>query len=116
MPIYNVKVTVTPKGSKKAQTIEVERSFTGWFDVQGHFVALPFQTLLATSVPAIGQVDPKRVAAAAATTTAPAGSSSNLLDADAATLDAVLGSSSEATGADAAGAAAGGKKTKRRKA
>lgn len=115
MPIYNVKVTVTPKGSKKAQTIEVERSFTGWFDVQGHFVALPFQTLLATSVPAIGQVDPKRVAATT-TTTAPAGSSSNLLDADAATLDAVLGSSSEATGADAAGAAAGGKKTKRRKA
>lgn len=122
VPIYNVKITVTPKGSgsspKKAQsqTIELDRSFTGWFDVQGHFIALPFQTMLATAVPAIGRADPKRVAAAAASPSEAAGSaSSELLEADAATLDALL-ASSEATGADAAGATAAGKKTKRRKA
>ncbi|KAK7757756.1 hypothetical protein SLS62_000134 [Diatrype stigma] len=128
VPVYNVKITVTPAGSgsgsssKQApsQTIELDRSFTGWFDVQGHFVALPFQTMLATAVPAIGKADPKRVAAAA-TAAPPSGAagsySSELLEADAATLDALLASSSsEATGADATAAAAAGKKTKRRKA
>jgi signal peptidase complex subunit 2 len=104
VPIYNMKITTkSKKGDEK--TIEAARSFTEWFDAQGRFIALPFQTMLATTVPVIAKADPKRAAAAGTTD-----STSDFLSADAATLDA-LAASSEATGADA-----GSKKSKRRKA
>ncbi|RYP25157.1 hypothetical protein DL765_000038 [Monosporascus sp. GIB2] len=111
VPVYDVKITLTPPASKEKgngakeekKTIELARSFTEWFDVQGHFIAPPFQTMLATSVPVIGKADPKRAVVA---------DDSAFMNADAATLDALLASSSEATGADATA----GKKTKRRKA
>ncbi|KAI1505344.1 microsomal signal peptidase 25 kDa subunit-domain-containing protein [Biscogniauxia marginata] len=99
LPIYNVKVTVTPKKGE-AQTIEFARSFTEWFDVQGHFIALPFQTMLATTVPLVGKADPKRAAAA----------TPDFLNADSEVLDALL--AAQTTGADANA----GKKSKRRKA
>jgi len=58
MPIYNVKVqTKGPDG----QTTEVKlaRPFSDWVNAQGFFVAQPFQSMLATSVPAIGKYDVK---------------------------------------------------------
>lgn len=61
VPIYNLTITVAP-GSGKPRTIDLARSFTEWFDAAGHFVATPFQTMLASTVPAIGSLDPKRTA------------------------------------------------------
>lgn len=40
-------------------TLEVSSPFTRWFDVNGFFVARPFQQWLASEIPLIGQVDPK---------------------------------------------------------
>ncbi|KAI1426429.1 microsomal signal peptidase 25 kDa subunit-domain-containing protein [Xylaria sp. FL1777] len=106
-PTYYVVVDVTPKGGA-ASKIEFARSFTEWFDVQGHFVALPFQIMLATTVPLIAQADPKRVASP------PSTESSGFLDVDAETLDALA--AAETTGAESSATGSGGKKTKRRKA
>ncbi|KAI0798954.1 microsomal signal peptidase 25 kDa subunit-domain-containing protein [Xylaria sp. FL0064] len=115
-PIYHVTVEVTPKSGAPSK-IEFARSFTEWFDVQGHFVALPFQIMLATTVPLIAQADPKR-AAPAAPLAAPlppsAETSSDFLNVDAATLDALA--AAETTGADSNAAGSAGKKAKRRKA
>ncbi|KAI0184121.1 microsomal signal peptidase 25 kDa subunit [Xylaria flabelliformis] len=105
-PTYYVVVEITPKGGA-AQTIEFARSFTEWFDVQGHFIALPFQTMLATTVSPIGKADPKRAAGLP-----PASDpSSDFLNVDAETLDALA--AAESTGTDSGAA---GKKSKRRKA
>ncbi|KAI0846887.1 SPC25-domain-containing protein [Daldinia vernicosa] len=104
VPIYNVKITVTPKNGSP-ETIELARSFTEWFDVQGHFIARPFQTVFATAVPLIAKADPKRVQAAAQVP--------DFLNADADVLDAIAASQSTSTGAEAAPAS---KKSKRRKA
>ena len=46
-----------PKGETK--TLELSSPFTRWFDVNGFFVAKPFQQWLASEIPLIGQVDPK---------------------------------------------------------
>ncbi|KAI0478006.1 microsomal signal peptidase 25 kDa subunit-domain-containing protein [Xylaria cf. heliscus] len=101
-PTYYVVVDITPKGGA-SHKIEFARSFTEWFDVQGHFVALPFQTMLVSTVPVIAKADPKRAAAAAA-------ASSDFMNVDAETLDALA--AAETTGADSS---ATGKKSKRRK-
>ncbi len=66
MPVYNVAISVRPKKSAKPVEISLSRPFAEWFDLAGHFIVPPFQTMLATSVPAIGQLDPKRVAPAQA--------------------------------------------------
>ena len=39
----------------------MEKEFKDWFDGKGHFVAQPFQEMLASNVALIGKVDPKRV-------------------------------------------------------
>ena len=62
VPIYNVTIAITPRRSAKVQTIKLSRPFSDWFDGAGKFVAAPFQTMLATSVPTIGQLDSKRLA------------------------------------------------------
>ncbi|KAK3936479.1 signal peptidase complex subunit SPC2 [Diplogelasinospora grovesii] len=62
VPQYNLTITTTSK-SGKSETIAVSRPFTEWFDAAGHFVALPFQTMLATSIPAVGRLDPQRAQA-----------------------------------------------------
>ncbi|EON97763.1 putative signal peptidase complex protein [Phaeoacremonium minimum UCRPA7] len=62
VPIYNLAITITPKStSAKPQTLNIARSFTEWFDAAGHFVAAPFQNMLASSVPAIASSDSKRL-------------------------------------------------------
>lgn len=104
VPVYNVKITMTPK-SGKSETIEIKRSFTEWFDSVGHFIAPPFQTIFATSVPLIARADPKRVEAAKPAAT----SDSNFTDMDPAMLDALAAGSTTGT------ETASGKKSKRRK-
>ncbi|KKY29640.1 putative microsomal signal peptidase 25 kda subunit [Diaporthe ampelina] len=59
VPIYNLTVTITPRTGSPT-TINLSRSFTEWFDAAGRFVATPFQTMLASTVPVIGSLDPKR--------------------------------------------------------
>jgi len=122
VPTYNVVVNITPKNGGISSKVEFVRSFTEWFDAQGHFVALPFQTMLATTVPLIAQVDPKRAAVAAATapgvssdSTTVSTASSSFLEVDAQTLDTLAAAeamSSTTTGAESNA----GKKSKRRKA
>ncbi|KAI6365170.1 hypothetical protein MCOR25_005464 [Pyricularia grisea] len=113
-PSYRLTITIVPKGASKGQTIEVARPFSEWFDSVGHFIAAPFQTMLATSVPAIAKVDSKRLASipsAQADTSAPKedGYSAEM-------LDAILSSSGSATGADPTGSVSAKKGGKRRKA
>ncbi len=60
VPQYNLTITIQPKKGP-AKTIEVSKPFTEWFDSVGHFVAAPFQSLLATNIPTVGRLDPKRV-------------------------------------------------------
>ncbi|OLN81100.1 Signal peptidase complex subunit SPC2 [Colletotrichum chlorophyti] len=63
IPIYNMKITIIAKNSEK-KTLELSKPFAEWFDSQGHFVAVPFQEILATNISAIGKLDPKRVKSA----------------------------------------------------
>ncbi|KIH91263.1 signal peptidase protein complex [Sporothrix brasiliensis 5110] len=71
-PVYNVDITITSKSKAVAQKIAVSRPFSEWFDSAGSFIAAPFQAVLATAVPAIGQADPRRVASVAPATEASA--------------------------------------------
>ncbi|CAM1503031.1 Fc.00g078070.m01.CDS01 [Cosmosporella sp. VM-42] len=104
VPIYNLTVTVTDGSSTKS--IKLAKSFTEWFDETGQFVAVPFQQILATSVPAIGKRDPKRVAV-----------SQDLLDANPDVLDAILAADSAgAVGSSTAAEPVGKKGKQRRKA
>lgn len=57
-PTYNLTVKTPNK------TLTFSRPFAAWFDEQGRFVALPFQQMLASSVPLVGAADPQRVASA----------------------------------------------------
>ncbi|KAI1809627.1 microsomal signal peptidase 25 kDa subunit-domain-containing protein [Poronia punctata] len=106
VPTYYITVNITSKSGGTSK-LEFVRSFNEWFDGQGHFVALPFQTMLATAVPAIAQADPKRVEGAASAPPA----SQSFLDIDTQTLDSLA--ANETTGAETNAAS---KKTKRRKA
>ncbi|KAI0099083.1 microsomal signal peptidase 25 kDa subunit-domain-containing protein [Nemania sp. FL0031] len=114
-PTYYVVAELTPKiGGGASRKIEFARSFTEWFDVQGHFIALPFQTMLATTVPVIAEADPKRAAAAAAAAVPAPPTSSHFLNVDSQTLDALA--AAETTGAESSATGSVGKKSKRRKA
>ncbi|KAE8442663.1 hypothetical protein EG329_002961 [Mollisiaceae sp. DMI_Dod_QoI] len=62
IPIYNIMITTWSKSNPGVpNTIKLKKPFTQWFDKQGHFVVLPFQQMFASSVPVIGQADPKKV-------------------------------------------------------
>ncbi|KAI3331657.1 microsomal signal peptidase 25 kDa subunit-domain-containing protein [Xylariaceae sp. AK1471] len=111
VPTYHVVVNITPKKGATSK-IEFVRSFTEWFDVQGHFVALPFQSMLATTVPLIATADPKRATATPSSSTSTA--SPSFMNIDAQTLDALA--AAETTGAESNATSSGGKKSKRRKA
>ncbi|KAF6839870.1 signal peptidase complex [Colletotrichum plurivorum] len=99
VPTYNMKITITSKNGA-TKKIELSKPFAEWFDSQGHFVATPFQEILATNIPAIGQLNSKRVKSASQAY------SPDVLDA--------LYAESTATGSSAEGAAKGS--SKRRKA
>ncbi|KAB5530502.1 microsomal signal peptidase 25 kDa subunit-domain-containing protein [Coniochaeta sp. 2T2.1] len=117
-PTYHLTITISPK-SGTPQTTTISRPFNTWFDSAGHFVPAPFQTMLATAIPAVGKLDPKRLSQPAAQATpeektetqAATGTESRYT---AEMLDAI--SSEMASGNDAAAATpgTGGKKGKRR--
>ncbi|OHE93583.1 microsomal signal peptidase 25 kDa subunit [Colletotrichum orchidophilum] len=98
VPTYNMKITLTSKNGEN-KIINLSNPFNQWFDSQGRFVAVPFQEILATNIPAVGKLDPKRV------TSASQGYSTDVLDA--------LYAESTATGS---GAEAAKSASKRRKA
>lgn len=114
VPTYNLTITLTPKSSSAPQKFEISRPFAAWFDAEGHFVPVPFQEMLATSVPAIGKLDARRVVKPGAVTThEPAGEAEYNPD----VLDAVLAASASASATgSAAGTEAAKKASKRRKA
>ncbi|KAM5345338.1 hypothetical protein ACJ41O_011200 [Fusarium nematophilum] len=104
VPVYNLAITVTDNNSKST-VLKLSKPFTSWFDQTGQFVAIPFQEVLASSVPLIGKRDPKRVAV-----------SQDLLDANPDVLDAILAANSTApTGSSTAAEPTGKKGGKRRK-
>ena len=43
----------------EAKRLEFSSPFTRWFDVNGFFVAKPFQQWLASEIPLVSQVDPR---------------------------------------------------------
>ncbi|KAL8387556.1 hypothetical protein RB595_009826 [Gaeumannomyces hyphopodioides] len=108
-PTYRLSISVLPKGSATAQSLTVARAFNEWFDSAGHFVAAPFQTMLATAVPAIGRLDSKRLQAAASSSIP-----SNSQKYDAEMLDALLAASTSGTttGAESGTAKKGGSRRK----
>jgi signal peptidase complex subunit 2 len=59
-PIYNLSVTTVRKGGKR-ETVSIKKPFNAWFDKAGHFVALPFQQMLASGVKVVGEADPTKV-------------------------------------------------------
>lgn len=97
VPIYNLAITISSPKSGKPQTMNLSRSFTEWFDETGHFVVTPFQSMLATSVPVVGTLDPSRVNADTKETTPAANNAVGGAEYTAEELDAILA----ATGADA---------------
>lgn len=90
-PTYRLSITVTDK-SAKSHIIEVAKPFASFFDESGYFVAVPFQQILATAVPVIGKLDPRRIKS----------ESQDMLNANPELLDAILAANNGAsTGADA---------------
>ncbi|KFY27632.1 hypothetical protein V493_03382 [Pseudogymnoascus sp. VKM F-4281 (FW-2241)] len=59
-PTYNLTITTQSPTAPTATTTTLSRPFATWFDSAGHFVALPFQQMLASAAPAIGKADPGR--------------------------------------------------------
>jgi len=108
VPMYNVTIVVTPKNSAKGQTIKLSRPFSEWFDAGGRFVAAPFQTILATSVPSIGQLDSKRVVVAPVAEAADQKYSAEMLD----VLAAATSDTQTASATGSLGAKKGGKRRK----
>ncbi|KAM0793884.1 signal peptidase complex subunit 2, partial [Usnea florida] len=56
-PIYNITVDYS-NADGEVKRLEFSSPFTRWFDVNGFFVAKPFQQWLASEIPIVGQVDP----------------------------------------------------------
>ncbi|KAB5580910.1 microsomal signal peptidase 25 kDa subunit-domain-containing protein [Coniochaeta sp. 2T2.1] len=116
-PTYHLTITISPKFGTP-QTTTISRPFNTWFDGAGHFVPAPFQTMLATAIPAVGKLDPKRLPQAAQGSaqaekndTQTGTGTENRYTAE--MLDAI--SSEMASGSDAAATpGTGGKKGKRR--
>ncbi|KAK0378564.1 microsomal signal peptidase 25 kDa subunit [Colletotrichum melonis] len=97
VPTYNMKITLTSKNGEN-KVINLSQPFNQWFDSQGRFVAVPFQEILATNIPAVGKLDPKRI------TSTSQGYSTDVLDA--------LYAESTATGSGAEAAKGGSKRRK----
>ncbi|EJT70341.1 hypothetical protein GGTG_11369 [Gaeumannomyces tritici R3-111a-1] len=108
-PTYRLTISVLPKGSAAAQSLTVAKGFNEWFDSAGHFIAAPFQTMLATAVPAIGRLDSKRLQAAT-----PSSIPSDSQKYDAEVLDALLvaSTSGATTGAESGITKKGGSRRK----
>lgn len=63
-PTYRLKVRYPSSASSKdVKELELEASFSRWFTADGYIVPQPFQQWLASSIPLIGEADPKNAAA-----------------------------------------------------
>ncbi|EGR46124.1 uncharacterized protein TRIREDRAFT_5066 [Trichoderma reesei QM6a] len=100
-PTYRLSITVTDK-SAKSRIIEIAKPFASFFDESGYFVAAPFQQILATAVPIVGKLDPKRIKS----------ESQDMLNASPEILDAILAANNAAAASTGAEAAEGGKRRK----
>ncbi|KAG5983426.1 hypothetical protein E4U55_008196 [Claviceps digitariae] len=103
-PTYHL-TAVTEGKTGAPQEVTVSRSFAEWFDETGRFVAQPFQEFLASSVPAIGKQDPKRIKSVA----------QDLVGANPELLDAMLTGTTPGDEAGSTAAETTEKKGKRRK-
>ncbi|OAF59246.1 hypothetical protein VC83_04471 [Pseudogymnoascus destructans] len=65
-PTYTLTITSQSASAPTATTTTLSCPFTDWFDSAGHFVALPFQQMLAGAAPVIGKADPGRASAGGA--------------------------------------------------
>ncbi|KAK1238773.1 hypothetical protein MKX07_004349 [Trichoderma sp. CBMAI-0711] len=100
-PTYRLSITVTDT-SAKSRIIEIAKPFASFFDESGYFVAGPFQQILATAVPIVGKLDPKRIKS----------ESQDMLNASPEILDAILAANNAAAASTGAEAAEGGKRRK----
>ncbi|KAH6604325.1 microsomal signal peptidase subunit [Trichoderma cornu-damae] len=100
-PTYRLTVTVTDKSSK-SRIIKIAKPFASFFDESGYFVATPFQEILATAVPVVGKLDPKRIKS----------ESQDMLNANPELLDAILAANSTPASVTGAETAQGGKRRK----
>ncbi|KAL7813944.1 microsomal signal peptidase 25 kDa subunit domain-containing protein [Trichoderma aethiopicum] len=100
-PTYRLSITVTDK-SAKSRIIEIAKPFASFFDESGYFVAAPFQQILATAVPIVGKLDPKRIKS----------ESQDMLNASPEILDAILAANNAAAASTGAEAVEGGKRRK----
>jgi hypothetical protein len=111
VPTYHVTVEVQPKNGGKKEVLKISRAFTEWFDGAGHFVAAPFQSMLASAVPVVGKLDPKRAAPQESAMPVPAAYTPEMLDVLAKANASVVGSAAEvATGSETPVPKKGGKK------
>ncbi|KAL6872375.1 microsomal signal peptidase 25 kDa subunit domain-containing protein [Trichoderma longibrachiatum] len=100
-PTYRLSITVTDT-SAKSRIIEIAKPFASFFDESGYFVAAPFQQILATAVPIVGKLDPKRIKS----------ESQDMLNASPEILDAILAANNAAAASTGAEAVEGGKRRK----
>ncbi|KAM0256231.1 hypothetical protein ACHAQJ_005102 [Trichoderma viride] len=100
-PTYRLTITITDT-SAKSRIIEVAKPFASFFDESGYFVAIPFQEILATAVPVVGKLDPKRIKS----------ESQDMLDANPELLDAILAANTASATTTGAEASEGGKRRK----
>ncbi|KAK3693943.1 microsomal signal peptidase 25 kDa subunit-domain-containing protein [Podospora appendiculata] len=118
VPQYHLSIRLAPAKGKpgKPETLTVVKPFTNWFDAAGHFVAGPFQSMLANAIPVVGKLDPKHAAApAAAQEQTLSGYTAEMLEALSSASAAAAADAPEAT-TTATGAEAAKKGGKRRKA
>ncbi|KAL6871998.1 microsomal signal peptidase 25 kDa subunit domain-containing protein [Trichoderma novae-zelandiae] len=98
-PTYRLSITVTDK-SAQSRIVEIAKPFASFFDESGYFVAAPFQQILATAVPIVGKLDPKRIKS----------ESQDMLNASPELLDAILAANSTSATSTGAEAVEGGKR------
>ncbi|PHH62381.1 hypothetical protein CDD81_7177 [Ophiocordyceps australis] len=103
-PTYRLAITIKSRG--EATTLDIAKPFAEWFDETGRFVTPPFQQMLASSVPIIGKLDPKRVKLA----------SQKMLDDNPDLFDAALATKKQDEGISTAASVKETKAEKRRKA
>ncbi|KAI9846494.1 MAG: hypothetical protein M1837_003914 [Sclerophora amabilis] len=64
-PTYHVTFSIaSPTSSTSEISTTISTPFSTFFDSEGHFVAPPFQSWLARSIPLVGTADPARAIAA----------------------------------------------------
>jgi len=61
VPLYKLKIITWSGKQAPGLTKQLVKPFAEWFDEKGHFIAKPFQQMLASNVAILGKLDPKNV-------------------------------------------------------